>query len=136
MAGRIILKKFDYPVTEDLNDDIDFICRSFGYFTQRDKQDTAGKIFRLLVKEVAEESKGLSSDEIADKLHLTRGTIVYHLNSFISSGLVIRENNTYRLRSQSLQKCIDEVQEDIYRMLNQVRKISKDIDDKLGHYYR
>ncbi|MDD2666158.1 MAG: hypothetical protein PHD13_06640 [Methanocellales archaeon] len=136
MAGRIILKKFDYPVTGDLNDDIDFICRSFGYFTQRDKQDTAGKIFRLLVKEVAEESNGLSSDDIADKLHLTRGTIVYHLNSFISSGLVIRENNTYRLRSQSLQKCIDEVQEDIYRMLNQMRKISKDIDNKLGHYYR
>ncbi len=136
MTRRIILKKFDYPVTGDINEDIDFICRSFGYFNPRDKQDTAGKIFRLLVKEVAEESNGLSSDEIADKLRLTRGTIVYHLNSFISSGLVIRESNSYRLRSQSLQKCIDEVQEDIHRMLNQMQKISKDIDNKLGHYYR
>ena len=126
----------DYPVPGDLNDDIDFICKSFGYFTQRDKQDTAGKIFRLLVKEVAEESEGLNSDEIADRLRLTRGTIVYHLNSFISSGLVIRESNTYRLRSQSLQKCIDEIQEDIYRMLSQMREIAKDIDNNLGHYYR
>ena len=128
--------KLDYPVPGDLNDDIDFICKSFGYFTQRDKQDTAGKIFRLLVKEVAEESEGLNSDEIADRLRLTRGTIVYHLNSFISSGLVIRESNTYRLRSQSLQKCIDEIQEDIYRMLSQMREIAKDIDNNLGHYYR
>ena len=136
MAGQINLKKLDYPVPGDLNDDIDFICKSFGYFTQRDKQDTAGKIFRLLVKEVAEESKGLRSDEIADKLNLTRGTIIYHLNNFISSGLVIRESNAYRLRSQSLQKCIDEIQEDIYRMLSQMREIARDIDNKLGHYYR
>ncbi len=136
MAGQIILKKLDLPVPGDLNDDIDFICKSFGYFTPRDKQDTAGKIFRLLVKEVSEESEDLSSDEIADKLHLTRGTIVYHLNRFISSGLVIRENNAYRLRSQSLQKCIDEIQEDIYRMLSQMREIAKDIDHNLGHYYR
>ena len=136
MAGQIILTKLDYPVTGDLNDDIDFICKSFGYFNPRDKQDTAGKIFRLLVKEVAEESKGLSSDDIADKLHLTRGTIVYHLNSFISSGLVIKESNTYRLRSQSLQKCIDEIQEDVSRMLSQMREIARDIDSKLGHYYR
>jgi predicted transcriptional regulator len=136
MPGQITLRKLDYPVPGGLNDDIDFICKSFGYFNPRDKQYTAGKIFRLLVKEVAEESKGLRSDEIAEKLHLTRGGVVYHLNSFISSGLVIKESNTYRLRSQSLQKCIDEIQEDMYRMLSQMREIARDVDNKLGHYYR
>ena len=136
MARQIILKKLQIPAPGNLTDDIDYICKSFGYFSPRDKKNTAGKIFRLLVKEACHPDKALSSDELAEKLNLTRGTIVYHLNSFIAAGLVIKERNTYRLRAPSLQKCIEEIKEDIDRIMKQMMKIATDIDEKLGRYYR
>jgi len=107
-----------------------------GYFSLRDKQETAGRIFRLLVKECCGDSEGLSSDDIADRLELSRGSIVHHLNSYISSGLVLKEHNLYRLRSASLQKCIDEIKADIDRIFKQMTKIATEIDEKLGHFYR
>ncbi len=136
MANKIHIKKIRMPAPGDIREDIDFICQSFGYFSQRDKNCTAGKIFRILVKETAENSEGLTSDEIAEKLDLTRGAIVHHLNNFIEAGLVIRSNNLYRLRSSSLQKSIDEIREDMERIFNEMMKIANEIDEKLGNYYR
>jgi len=136
MSDQIIIKKTELPVAGSLNDDIDYICKSFGYFTERDKQDTAGRIFQLLVKEACGCEKGMTSDDIAEHLNLTRGAIVHHLNSFISTGLVVRSHNMYRLRSQSLQKSIEEIKEDIDRILIQMLKIANEIDTKLGNLYR
>ena len=136
MVQEIILKKINMPAVGSLNDDIDYISKSFGYFSQRDKQETAGKIFRLLVKETPRNEKGLSSDKIAAKLGLSRGSVVHHLNRFISTGLVINEHNKYRLRSPSIQKSIEEIMADVDRMFNQMLQIAKDIDNKLGHRYR
>jgi predicted transcriptional regulator len=136
MAQSITIKKVRSPAPGRIEDDIDYICRSLGYFSLRDKQETAGKIFRLLVKECCGDSEGLRSDDIAEQLNLSRGSIVHHLNSFISTGLVMKENNLYRLRSASLQKCIDEIKSDIDRIFKQMTKIANEIDEKLGHYYR
>ena len=136
MPHRIIIRRIRSPAPGDINNDIDYICRSFGYFSQRDKQDTAGKIFRLLVKDASEKAIGLTSDEIAEKLDLTRGAIVYHLNNFITSGLVIREKNRYRLRSASMQRSIEEIKNDVDRMFNHMLRIASDIDQQLGNYYR
>jgi biotin operon repressor len=136
MSCTIQVKKVRSPAPGNIEDDIDFICRSFGYFSLRDKQDTAGRIFRLLVREGCGDGDGLCSDDLAEKLELSRGAIIHHLNNFIRSGLVVKENNLYRLRSQSLQKSIEEIKIDIDRIFNEIIKIAIDIDDKLGHFYR
>ena len=136
MSQQIFIKKIRSPAPGSLDDDIDYLCKSLGYFSRRDKQDTAGKIFRLLVKEACEPENCLTSDEIAEKLSLTRGAIVHHLNSFISAGIVIKEHNRYRLRSASLQKSVEEIRSDIDRIMQQMIKIAVEIDEKLGHYYR
>jgi len=136
MPRQISIKKVRSPAPGSLDDDINYLCRSLGYFSQRDRQETAGKIFRVLVREACEPDDCLSSDEIAEKLNLSRGTIVHHLNSFISSGIVIKEHNRYRLRSASLQKSIEEIRYDIDRIMQQMIKIAMQIDEKLGHYYR
>lgn len=136
MPQEITIKKIRSPAPGDLNDDIDYICKSFGYFSLRDKQDTAGKIFRLFVKEACKSDKFFSSDEIAENLELTRGAIVHHLNNFISCGLIVKDHNRYRLRSNSLQKSVEEIKEDIERIMNEIVKISMDIDEKLGNFYR
>jgi predicted transcriptional regulator len=136
MSVKISLKRIDIPPAGSVSEDIDFICRSFGYFSQRDRQGTAGKIFQVLVEDASSDSKGLTSDEIAERLHLTRGAIVYHLNDFIEAGLVTREKNLYRLRSSSLQRCIEEIMRDSQRIFNDLMKIAHDIDQQLGNFYR
>jgi len=136
MSRTIQVKKVRSPAPGNLEEDIDYICRSFGYFTLRDKQDSAGRIFRCLVRDGCGDKEGLSSDDLSKRLELSRGAIIHHLNSFIKSGLVTKENNFYRLRSQSLQKSIEEIKIDIDRIFKQMIKIATDIDDKLGHYYR
>jgi len=136
MTQQIVIKKIRSPAPGNIDDDIDYLCRSLGYFSQRDKQDTAGKIFRLLVKDACDPEKCLTSDQIAEELNLTRGAIVHHLNNFISSGIVIKEHNKYRLRAASLQKSVEEIREDIDRIMEQMIKIAMEIDEKLGHYYR
>ncbi len=136
MPRKITIRKIHSPAPGNLNDDIDYLCRSLGYFSQRDKHDTAGKIFRFLVKETCDPEKNVSSDEIADRLDLTRGAIVHHLNNFIKAGIVIRDHNKYRLRSASLQKSMEEIRQDIDRIMNEMIKIAIEIDEKLGNYYR
>ena len=136
MVRHIIIRKIRFPAPGNLDQDIDFICKSFGYFTERDKQDSAGKIFRLLVKEACGDKDGLSSDQIANELNLSRGAIVYHLNNFIKTGLVLKESNKYRLRSSSLQQSLEEIREDMDRMMKRMVKIATEIDKSLGNYYR
>jgi DNA-binding transcriptional ArsR family regulator len=135
MAIRILIKKINTPPAGSLKEDIDFVCKSFGYFSPRDKQDTAGKIFRLLVRESCK-SGGLTSDQIAEQLDLTRGAIVHHLNSFIEAGIIIRDRNIYQLRRQCLQKSIEEIKEDIDRIFSEMIKIASEIDSQLGNFYR
>lgn len=135
MASRILIKRIEIPPAGSLKDDIDFVCRSFGYFSQRDKQDTAGRIFGLLVRKSCK-SEGLTSDEIAEQLELTRGAIIHHINSFIEAGIVIRQRNLYRLRSKCLQKSLEEVKEDIDRIFAEMLKIAIEIDSQIGNFYR
>lgn len=136
MVYRIRLRKIRTPPAGSIDNDIDFICRSFGYFSKRDKNNTAGRIFQYIIKKTAENNEGVTSDEIANELDLTRGAIVYHLNDFISAGLVIRERNLYRLRSHCLKKSIDEIRNDTQRIFNEMMKIAEEIDEELGIFYR
>jgi predicted transcriptional regulator len=136
MAIKIELKRIRTPPAGSIENDIDFICRSFGYFTKRDKNNTAGRIFHFIIKKNAETSEGVTSDEIANALNLTRGAIVYHLNNFISAGLIVREKNQYRLRSHCLQKSIDDIKNDAQRIFNEMMKIAREIDEELGIFYR
>ena len=136
MPQRIMIRKVRSPAPGSIDADIDFLCKSLGYFTKRDKQDTAGRIFRLFVKEACEPDRCLSSDEIAERLDLTRGAIIHHLNNFILAGIVIKEQNRYRLRSASIQRSLEEIKDDIERIMDQMIKIASEVDERLGHYYR
>jgi predicted transcriptional regulator len=136
MTQQVTIKKVRLPAPGSLDEDIDYLCKSLGYFSLRDKCCTAGNIFRLLVREACEPEKSLTSDEIANKIDLTRGAIVHHLNSFMSAGIVAKEHNRYRLRSSSLRRSIEEIRGDIDRIMEQMIKIATDIDEKLGYYYR
>lgn len=120
---------------EELLEDLEWVCRSLGFPCERDKDKTIIKIFESLI-ERARNSDGISSDEMASVVGLTRGAVVYHLNKMIRCGLILRRENLYELRMNSLQMTVDEIESDIHRILNNIRKIAKGVDEKLGLPYR
>ncbi|HIE14343.1 TPA: ArsR family transcriptional regulator [Candidatus Bathyarchaeota archaeon] len=123
------------PPTVDYQQDIEWICRSFGFLEPRDKKKTAARIFRLLL-EAAKEDKGYTSNELAKKIGLTRGTVVHHLNLMIKRGLVIYHENQYKLRGRSLRSTIREIERDIGRVFENLDKVAATIDETLGLHDR
>jgi len=123
------------PAAKDLDSDMEWICKSFGFLESRDKEKTAAKIFKALL-EVAKEGNGLSSDKLSEKVGLTRGTMVHHLNKFTQSGLVIRREGHYELRGRSLQRTIREIKRDFDRIFENMEQVAESIDKNLDLTYR
>lgn len=119
------------PATTDVERDFRWICRSFGFLESRDKQRTAYKIFRAII-EAARSNRGLSSDELAEKLDLSRGTMVHHLNKLIKSGLVIHHEGAYKLRERTLERTIEEIERDVNRIFENLRDVAESVDETLG----
>ena len=129
------IKDLRMPSTEDYETDLEWICKCFGFLESRDKEKTAAKIFKALLESIKNE-KGLSSDELAEKTNLTRGTMVHHLNKMIQSGLLVHREGIYELRSMSLQRTIQEIKRDIERIFENIEHMAKSIDENLNLTYR
>ena len=123
------------PTTTDLDSDVEWFCKCFGFLESRDKERTAAKIFRALL-DVAKEGNGLSSDKLAEKVGLTRGTMVHHLNKLTQSGLVVHREGQYELRGRSLQRTVREIKRDIDRIFENMGQVAENIDKNLDLTYR
>lgn len=128
---RYVVKNLKHPLKEDVNRDIEWLCNCLGFVGTKDKEKTAIKIFKLLV-EAAKEGKGLTSDEITESVKPTRGAVVYHLNKFMRSGIVIKVNSRYELRMSSIKKTVEEINLDIQRVFHNISEIAESVDGRMG----
>jgi predicted transcriptional regulator len=119
------------PVDQGINQKLQYIANSLGLFNMRDKENSCFRVFIELIK-AAKTNRELSSDELAYKLGLTRGTVVHHLNKLIEAGLIIEKKNRYYLRVSNLTHLINEVERDIDNTLNELKRIARELDDQLG----
>lgn len=127
---KITIIKIRRPARNEINEELQWMGASLGLFNLRDKDRSCFRIFVELLKS-SKIGDGLSSDEIAFKSGLSRGTVIHHINKLIESGLVIVEERKYILREAKLEPLIDEVEKDVIRSLEGLRAIAKDIDKKL-----
>ena len=127
---KITIIKIRKPVRSEINEELQWVGASLGLFNLRDKDRSCFRIFVELLKS-SKIGNGLSSDEIAFKSGLSRGTVIHHINKLIESGLVIVEERKYILREAKLEPLIDEVEKDVLRSLEGLRAIAKDIDKKM-----
>jgi len=114
-----------------LNDELQWFGNSLGLFNLRDKDKSCFRVFIELLK-AAKLDKPLTSDEIAHKLGLTRGTVVHHINRLMDSGIVIHQQKRYMLRANNLEMLTDEIRKDSERAFDDLRKVAKEIDQLLG----
>ena len=119
------------PAHNDINDELQYFGNALGLFGLRDKDKSMYRIFIQLIKG-AKKQKAYSSDELAIKLNLSRGTVVHHLNKLIQAGIIVSEGNRYMLRVDNLSQLVDEIRKDVDRSITDLKEISDDIDKLLG----
>ena len=128
---KITIIRFRKPLKKDINEELQWLGSSLGLFNLRDRDSSCFRIFIELVKS-SRKKKPLSSDELAYKTELSRGTIIHHLNRLMGSGIVVNEKNKYILRVENLKVLVDEIEKDIKRTCSDLKEIAKNIDEELG----
>ena len=130
MQKRVIVK-ITKPIDNDLNNSLQWFGNSLGLFKIRDKDKSCFRIFIELLK-ASKAHEPLSSDEIAVKLALSRGTVIHHVNHLMDSGLVIKQTNKYILRVENLSTLIEEIHKDMSETCGELRDVAQEIDKCLG----
>src|SRR3989338_11156110 len=108
---RITIIRSRRPAEKTINDELQWVGNSLGLFNLRDKDKSCFRVFIELLK-AAKRNMPLSSDELAARLNLTRGTVIHHVNRLMDSGIVVHERKKYLLRVHSLHELVDEVKKD------------------------
>ena len=128
---RITIVNIRKPAEHNVNQELQWLGSSLGLFNLRDKDKSCFRVFIELLKS-AKAHHTLTSDELAAKLGLSRGTIIHHINKLIESGLVVHEGTTYILRVDNLRALIEELEKDLKRALEDLKEVAKEIDSRLG----
>ncbi len=127
---RITIIRISHPARQNVNDELKWLGHSLGLFSERDKDSSLYRLFVELIK-CRKGDHAVTSDELATRLDLTRGTVVHHLNKLLESGIVVGDRNRYALRVENLEVLIDELRKDVRRAMDDLKEIARQIDEEL-----
>ncbi|HLD59798.1 MAG TPA: hypothetical protein VI912_02310 [Candidatus Bilamarchaeaceae archaeon] len=126
---RIMFIFLQRPQQEStLDEDIAWICKAFGF--AEDEHDLATFIFKSIIHS-SKNGEGITSKDIADQTHVTQAAIIYHLNSFIRTGLVVKAGRLYKLRAPSLDESFEELEIDLTNRISKMRNVAQRIDEQV-----
>lgn len=129
--GRIDIVRLRKPRQDaESNELLQWFGRSLGMFGLRDKDKSCFRLFIELLKS-GRGGKALSSDELAYRLRLSRGTVVHHLTRLMDAGIVIKSGSSYLLREESLVTLVEEIREDMERTCDDLAAVAERIDRSL-----
>ncbi|RMD57620.1 ArsR family transcriptional regulator [Candidatus Woesearchaeota archaeon] len=131
MIRKITICSVNRPPRCSVNDELQWLANALGLFGERDRNRSRFRIFVELIK-TSRTKSGLTSDELAHRLSLTRPTVVHHLNGLLEQGLIIHRSNRYEMRAQRLQELIEDLRKDMERALDEVKQSARELDKVLG----
>lgn len=129
---RITIIRTSEPSNDNINELLQWFGGTLGLFNVRDKDRSCFRIFIVLLKAVKQNPNGLSSDDIASKTSLSRGTVVYHLNKLMEVGLVNEVDNKYYLKNDNLEEISESIRSDVNDAFDSLSYIGRNLDKKLG----
>jgi predicted transcriptional regulator len=129
---EIVVRKIELPNSNNPREEFQWLCRSFGFFEEIDKDKTAASVFKKLI-EAAERNKPLTSTEISEDVGMSRGAIINHLNNLQRAGLIEKQGRHYIARSRNVSTLIDEIESDIDAVFARMRRIAKQIDSEFDN---
>ena len=120
---EISIREVAEPRVADPDATIEYIFRCLG---GSEDDELAKEVFRELVKTG---EKGVRSKEIQEKTGVTQGAVVYHLNTFRRSGLIIKEGRYYYLKRPTLDRTLEEMEYEMLRHFQRMKKLAKLMDE-------
>jgi len=120
----------EHENTQGINEELKFLGESLGLFNERDKDKSCFRIFIILIKALKTNHR-LTSDEIADKTDLSRGTVIHHLNRLMESGIVVNQKNYYILSVDNMEELVELVKNNLTKTFDNLKPIAKSIDKRL-----
>jgi predicted transcriptional regulator len=130
VSSKITISRIRKPKVKNVNDELLWFFDSLGILGNRDRNKSCFRMVIILLKELRH-NQGMTSDEISERVSLSRGTVVHHLHKLIDSGVVVNRKNKYMLRVDNLQNLVDEIEHDLYKTMHNLRNVAKEIDDRL-----
>lgn len=115
----------------DINTDLQWLCYSLGLFPIRDYNSSMYRLFIELVKDRRTERVS-TSDELAARVGLTRGTVVHHLNKMMETGIVLRSEAGYALRDATVERMVGSIRREVDRLFTDIEDVAKRIDEQLS----
>lgn len=128
---RITVVRTRKPDFDNINDQLQWFAQSLGLFNLRDKDRSCFRLFIELIK-LSRTQEVISSDDLAVKLDLTRGTVVHHLNKLLEMGLIVSNRNRYELRVNSLKALVELLEQDFLKSVADIKTVASAIDRQLG----
>ena len=125
---QVVIRYIAVPThEEDIDADIDYVYLCLGLGDERD--DVGRIVFRALVK-ASMGGEGISSRDIMELSETSQAAVIYHLNNFQRSGLVVKDGRNYYLRGHTLEQTLEEMENDIMRRFEHLKSIARKIEGK------
>jgi len=128
---KIVIRRVERPFSGSLDKELEWICSSLGFLEPIDRDKVAASVFKEIVQ-ATEKGKPLTSTALAERVDMSRGSVVNHLNNLQRSGLIVRNGRHYFARSRSMFRTIEEIEEDIERIFARMKKTAREIDEEFG----
>jgi predicted transcriptional regulator len=127
---KIVIKRVSRPKLQNPEEEFNWICRSLGFFEPIDRDKTASNIFREIVL-ATEKGEALTSTALANRVQMSRGSVINHLNNLLMAGLIERHGRYYVSRAHSVSQTIEELEEDVEQIFSRMKKVAKQLDEQL-----
>jgi hypothetical protein len=125
---QIVIRYIAVPAQEEnIDGDIDYVYQCLGLGDERD--DVGRHVFRALVR-ASTRGEGISSRDLMQLSEVSQAAVIYHLNMFQRSGLVIKDGRNYYLRGHTLEATLEEMENDMRRRFDNLKAIARKIEGK------
>ncbi len=125
---KLVIKQVGKPAKNDATALVTWFCESL------DLGGDKGGLEPTMLKEILDKTlkgNGVTSKELNSKLETPRTTVIYHLNRFIYSGLVVRKGRKYYLRSTDMESTLEELRADMMRDFQRMMDVAQQLDNIL-----
>ena len=120
------------PIPEsNTNEQLHWISQALGLFNERDKEKSCHRIFVELIK-AKKDNKQVNSQDLADRSHLSRATVLHHLDKLIESNIVMEKDHEFELIDSNLNAIILRLKKEMNDFMVEMEKMSKKLDEELG----
>lgn len=132
---KLSIHKVALLQNETFDEQIAWICSTLGFFENIDKGKSAAAIFKEIFL-AGSLGQVLTSTTIAERVGMSRGSTINHLNNLLNAGLIEKGGKYYFARHKTMQGTIDEIEDDILHIFSRIKKVAKDIDNETDKVIR